>query len=78
MAKTFLENDRRFIAPKRRQAMFKSIAAAVPNGAPWEKSDMLRIYFSDKSFIFIDETGRPRSTGGIASKEFISKALYSV
>lgn len=67
-----LDHNRTFRAPARRQHIWQRLCLQFPSAKPWQHEDMLRLYFPDKSFMHVDETGRVQSNGGLATKAFIS------
>jgi len=77
-----LDNDRRFNAPARARKRFEDLKQLFnqtvwgrPVVRPWEKHGKLRIYFPDQSYIYIDQTGAVRSTGGAATRAKLEHGL---
>jgi hypothetical protein len=73
-----LDRDKRFRAPARRERVFQALCSYVPLAKPWRKDRMLRLYFPDHSYMFIDETAHIHSSGGLATREFIRTPVHEL
>lgn len=73
-----LDSNKTFRAPSRRVHIWQSLAKQFPSARPWRTDDMLRLYFRDRTFMFVDETGRVRSTGGLSTKAFITFPIHDL
>jgi hypothetical protein len=70
-----LDRDRRYVSPakaKRRFEELKAIFSQTIWGKPlvreWVKGTMMRLYWPDSSYIYVDATGAVGSSGGSATK----------
>jgi hypothetical protein len=70
-----LDRDRRYISPVKAAKRFEELKALFDQtvwGQPmvreWKKGSMMRLYFRDESYIYIDATGAVGSSGGLATK----------
>jgi hypothetical protein len=78
------ERNRRFLAPSRTKKRFDEVKALLcqqtvwgrPVVREWQKGSLMRLYWPDRSYIYIDGTGAVRSSGGAAAKAKIRHGLH--
>ena len=71
-----LDNDARFNAPARQLKILAQLEKLLPCAKRWIGSaNQIRLYFSDRSFLVVDPTGRIESNGGLSTKAFLRYGL---
>ncbi len=71
-----LDRSQWYNAPVRAKQKFERIHALLGNQArPWVKHGFARLYFNDGTFLWCDEVGAVRTTGGLATRAKFSNQL---
>ena len=71
----YLDLDARFIAPARSEKNFDRLQKIFSQTVwgevavrPWEQNGMKRLYFPDRTYLYVDSTGAIGSSGGMATR----------
>jgi hypothetical protein len=78
-----LERDARCVAPVRARKKFEEVKALLtyetifgrPIVREWQRGRLRRLYWPDRSYLFVDSTGEVRTSGGAAARAKFKHAL---
>lgn len=78
-----LERYARYVAPVRARKKFEEVKALLtyetilgrPIVREWQRGRVRRLYWPDRSYLFVDSTGEVRTSGGAAARAKFKHAL---